>query len=98
MLWQSSNICDEFPSFIIGMLQQAKVTRNFLICLGDQAILTKYFIHLTNLEKSVKIISLLIAFCLTCVVTGCNTIEGMGKDVEAAGDAIEKKASENKNY
>ncbi|WP_366517477.1 entericidin A/B family lipoprotein [uncultured Methylophaga sp.] len=45
-----------------------------------------------------KIISLLIAFCLTCVVTGCNTIEGMGKDVEAAGDAIEKKASENKNY
>jgi predicted small secreted protein len=45
-----------------------------------------------------KVFSIMLAFALTLIASGCNTIEGMGKDVEAAGDAIEKKASENKNY
>ncbi|WP_438969675.1 entericidin A/B family lipoprotein [Methylophaga sp.] len=45
-----------------------------------------------------KRIALLLSFCLTLVLAGCNTIEGLGKDVEAAGDAIENSASENKNY
>ncbi|MFC6198928.1 entericidin A/B family lipoprotein [Ponticaulis profundi] len=29
-------------------------------------------------------------------VSACNTIEGMGRDIESAGGAIEKTANENK--
>ena len=32
------------------------------------------------------------------LVAGCNTIEGMGKDVKAAGGAIEKAADKTKPY
>ena len=32
------------------------------------------------------------------VLAGCNTIEGAGKDVKAAGTAVEKAASKNKSY
>ena len=35
---------------------------------------------------------------LTGPLAACNTVEGVGKDVEAAGDAIEDSASENKRY
>ena len=31
-------------------------------------------------------------------LAGCNTIEGAGKDVKAAGGAIEKAAGKNKTY
>jgi predicted small secreted protein len=31
-------------------------------------------------------------------LAGCNTTAGMGKDIEAAGDAIEDKAEEEKGY
>ena len=31
-------------------------------------------------------------------VSACNTMEGMGKDIEAGGDAIEDSAEENRNY
>lgn len=31
-------------------------------------------------------------------LAACNTIEGAGKDVEAAGDAMKDSARENKNY
>jgi predicted small secreted protein len=31
-------------------------------------------------------------------LTACNTIEGAGADIEAAGDAIEDSASDSKNY
>jgi entericidin B len=31
-------------------------------------------------------------------ITACNTMEGMGRDIEAGGDAIEDSASDNKNY
>jgi predicted small secreted protein len=31
-------------------------------------------------------------------VAGCNTIEGAGKDVKAAGGAIEKAAEKTKTY
>jgi predicted small secreted protein len=31
-------------------------------------------------------------------VTGCNTIEGAGKDIKAAGGAIEKSAEKTKPY
>ena len=35
---------------------------------------------------------------LATVVGGCNTVEGMGKDVKAAGGAIEKAAEKTKPY
>ena len=35
---------------------------------------------------------------LTLVLAGCNTIEGVGKDVKATGQAIEKAADKNKTY
>ncbi|MCW8905417.1 MULTISPECIES: entericidin A/B family lipoprotein [Sedimenticola] len=31
-------------------------------------------------------------------LTGCNTTAGMGKDIEAAGEAINEEAEEKKNY
>jgi len=36
--------------------------------------------------------------CLGLAVAGCNTIEGAGKDVKAAGGAIEKAAEKTKTY
>lgn len=45
-----------------------------------------------------KIISLILAFGLAVVITGCNTMEGVGEDMEAAGDAIENSAEDGKNY
>ena len=31
-------------------------------------------------------------------LSGCNTVEGVGEDIEAGGDAIEDAAERNKNY
>lgn len=45
-----------------------------------------------------KTMALILSFCLTLVLAGCNTMEGIGKDVEAAGDAIENSAKDNKRY
>ncbi len=47
-----------------------------------------------NLKKA------LICFCLlgTLAVSACNTTEGAGKDIEAAGDTIKDAAHDNKNY
>ena len=40
--------------------------------------------------------ALLCVFALS--LTACNTIEGAGKDIKAAGGAVEKAASKNKSY
>ena len=32
------------------------------------------------------------------LLTACNTMEGLGRDVEKTGDKIEKKAQDNKRY
>ncbi len=32
------------------------------------------------------------------VLSGCNTMEGIGEDVESAGDSVEDEAEENKDY
>jgi predicted small secreted protein len=45
-----------------------------------------------------KLIALLAAVGLAVVVSGCNTVEGMGKDVKAAGGAVEKAAEKSKTY
>lgn len=38
------------------------------------------------------------AFLTLMGVAACNTMEGMGEDIEAGGDAIEDSAERNKNY
>lgn len=38
------------------------------------------------------------ALLVPLFLTGCNTVSGLGEDVEAAGDAIEKSADKNKSY
>ena len=43
-----------------------------------------------------KMIALLALAGLGLVVTGCNTVEGVGKDVKATGNAIEKAADKAK--
>jgi predicted small secreted protein len=40
--------------------------------------------------------TLLALLCAAFVFAGCNTIAGAGKDVEAAGRAIDKAATETK--
>jgi predicted small secreted protein len=37
------------------------------------------------------------AFLLAAAATACNTIEGAGQDVKAAGTAVEKTADDAKN-
>jgi entericidin B len=38
--------------------------------------------------------ALLLALLMPLLVAGCNTIEGLGEDTEAAGDAVEDEAEE----
>jgi predicted small secreted protein len=45
-----------------------------------------------------KLILALALSCLGLTAAGCNTIEGAGKDVKAAGGAVEKAASKSKTY
>ncbi len=34
--------------------------------------------------------TLIAFFALACLLAGCNTVEGMGRDIEKAGEAIQK--------
>ena len=43
-----------------------------------------------------QMVALLSFAGLALVVTGCNTVEGVGKDVKATGNAIEKAADKAK--
>jgi predicted small secreted protein len=45
-----------------------------------------------------KIAALLALGAILATVSGCNTVEGMGKDVKAAGGGIEKAAEKTKPY
>lgn len=49
-----------------------------------------------DMLKRVWVLVMFSAFSTSLIA--CNTVEGVGKDVEAAGDAIEDSASENKRY
>ena len=37
-----------------------------------------------------KIIAALLLACLIVLLSGCNTLHGMGKDIEKAGEGIQK--------
>ena len=43
-----------------------------------------------------KTIATLIALSFAFALAGCNTIHGMGQDIQKAGSAIEKSADKNK--
>jgi predicted small secreted protein len=45
-----------------------------------------------------QLVALLALAGLTVAATGCNTIEGAGKDIKAGGAAIEKSAEQAKRY
>lgn len=48
------------------------------------------------MTKSVKMTSL--AVLMAFALSACNTMSGMGEDIEAAGSSIEKTSEENKTY
>ena len=43
-----------------------------------------------------KLVALLALAGFAVVVTGCNTVEGVGQDIKAGGSAIEKAADKSK--
>jgi predicted small secreted protein len=45
-----------------------------------------------------KVVAMLSVIVLAILTAACNTVEGVGKDVKATGDAIEKAAQKNKGY
>jgi len=49
-----------------------------------------------KLKPKVAWLLALVAFSLG--VAGCNTVEGLGKDVKATGTAVEKAAAKTKTY
>jgi len=45
-----------------------------------------------------RLVVLMAILAATALAAGCNTIEGVGKDVKAAGSSVEKAAAKNKPY
>jgi len=43
-----------------------------------------------------KTIATLLALAIVALLAGCNTIHGMGQDIQKAGSAVEKAADKNK--
>ena len=43
-----------------------------------------------------KLVALLALAGFACIAAGCNTVEGVGKDVKASGEAVEKAADKSK--
>lgn len=39
-----------------------------------------------------------LSFASPILLTGCNTVEGAGKDIQSAGNAVKDEARENKTY
>lgn len=45
---------------------------------------------MTRLKRC--LICIMVALMVSCVVAGCNTVEGAGRDIEAGGEAIQDAA------
>jgi len=41
-----------------------------------------------------KKVSMMLAIAFVLTLTGCETMKGVGQDIQKAGEALEKKASE----
>ncbi len=44
------------------------------------------------------IFSSIVLVMITIILSGCNTMQGAGKDMSKAGEALAKSAEENRNY
>lgn len=53
---------------------------------------------MTDKQQTFSPLALAALLALSVLLTACNTISGAGQDLEAAGEAIEKKAEEKKTY
>ncbi|WP_409523672.1 entericidin A/B family lipoprotein [Nitrincola sp. MINF-07-Sa-05] len=45
-----------------------------------------------------KLLMAIMVGLFALAVTGCNTVEGFGKDVQKGGEALEESAEENRKY
>jgi len=45
-----------------------------------------------------RLIALVLSASFAVLATGCNTMQGVGKDVERGGEKIQKEAVEHKKY
>jgi entericidin B len=45
-----------------------------------------------------RLIALAVAASFAMLTTACNTMQGVGKDVERGGEKIQKESIEHKNY
>jgi predicted small secreted protein len=45
-----------------------------------------------------RLIALVLAASFAVLATGCNTMQGLGKDVERGGEKVQKEAVEHKKY
>jgi entericidin B len=45
-----------------------------------------------------RLIALVLAASFAVLATGCNTMQGLGKDVERGGEKVQKEAIEHKSY
>lgn len=45
-----------------------------------------------------RLIALVLAASFAVLATGCNTMQGAGKDIEKGGEKVQKEAIEHKNY
>ena len=49
-------------------------------------------------KQMTRLVAMLSVIVVAMLITACNTVEGVGKDVKATGDAIEKAAQKSKGY
>jgi predicted small secreted protein len=45
-----------------------------------------------------RALALLLAVSFAMLTTACNTMQGLGRDVEKGGEKVQKEAVEHKNY
>ncbi len=57
-------------------------------------------LHERDIMKRLIALALSAAFALPsfALLSGCNTVEGAGKDIQAGGEKIKDEAKENKKY
>jgi entericidin B len=49
-------------------------------------------------ESFMKLTAFVLSILMALSLAACNTMEGVGEDMGAAGDAIDREAEESKNY
>ena len=44
--------------------------------------------------KAMMLLVMLLLLCVSTMLVACNTMHGLGKDLEAAGEAVQRKSSQ----